>query len=235
MATIGFSGFQWEVRAKGQGGPGPNIWDDANAQVDDQGRLHLKITSHFNPDGYTEWRCVELSTLQRLGLGRYQFQVIGRIDKLDRNVVLGLFKYPTPDVGTDGTNEIDIEFAQWGRATANNADYVVYPAFGPRAPKDSLEFKVALQGDYTTHRFLWESDQVTFQSLHGHRDDDVNEFERWQYSPDDPRLIPQEPTPVRLNLWLFRGMAPFDGAEVDMIISRFTFTPLDQWNGASAP
>ena len=57
-----------------------------------------------------------------LGFGRYQFQVIGRIDQLDPNVVLGLFKYPTPDVGPDGTNEIDIEFAQWGRATANNAD-----------------------------------------------------------------------------------------------------------------
>ena len=101
---------------------------------------------------------MELSTQQRLGLGRYQFQVIGRIDKLDCNVVLGLFKYPTPDVGEDGTNEIDIEFAQWGRATANNADYVVYPALGPRIREDNLEFRVALKGDYTTHRFLWESD-----------------------------------------------------------------------------
>src|ERR1700736_765276 len=133
--------------------------------------LHLKITSNANPAGYTEWRYVELSTPQRLGLGRYQFQVIGRIDKFDRNVVLGLFKYPTPDVGEDGTNEIDIEFAQWGRATANNADYVVYPAFGPRASKDNVEFEVVLRGEYTTHRFLWESDQVTFQSLYGHRDD----------------------------------------------------------------
>ena len=228
MATIAFSGYQWEVRAKSQGGPGPNIWDDANAQVDDKGRLHLKITSDLNPEGYAEWRCVELSTLQRMGLGRYQFQVIGRIDRLDRNVVLGLFKYPTPDVGADGTNEIDIEFAQWGRATANNADYVVYPAFGPRVREDNLEFRVALEGDYTTHRFLWESDQVTFQSLYGHRDDDTNEFERWQYKPNEARLIPQQPTPVRINLWLFRGMAPFDNAEVEIVISQFAFTPVDQ-------
>jgi hypothetical protein len=168
-----FSGYQWAVRAKGTGGPGPNIWDDANAQVDDRGSLHLKITNNANPAGDTEWHCVELSTLHRLGLGRYQFQVIGQIDKLDRNVVLGLFKYPTPDVGADGTNEIDIEFARWGRATANNADYVVYPKSGPRAPRDNVEFSVALKGDYTTHRFLWESDRVTFQSLYGHRDDDA--------------------------------------------------------------
>ena len=228
MRTITFSGYQWDVRATGKGGPGPNIWDDANAQVDDKGWLHLKITSNADTTGNTEWHCVELSTQQRLGLGRYQFQVIGRIDELDRNVVLGLFKYPTPDVGADGTNEIDIEFAQWGRATANNADYVVYPASGPRVREDNLEFRVALKGDYTTHRFLWESDQVTFQSLHGHRDDDTNEFERWQYTPNDARLIPQQPTPVRINLWLFRGMAPFDNAEVEILVSQFTFTPLDQ-------
>jgi hypothetical protein len=233
VGNITFSGYQWDVRAKGRGGPGPNTWNDANAQVDDLGRLHLKITSNMDPVGYTEWQCVELSTLQRLGQGRYQFQLIGRIDKLDRNVVLGLFKYPTPDVGVDGTNEIDIEFAQWGREMANNADYVVYPASGPRAPKDNVEFRVALQGDYTTHRFLWESDQVTFQSLHGHRDDDANEFERWQYAPNEARLIPQQPTPVRMNLWLFRGMAPFDGAEVEIIVSQFAFTPIDQLDQAS--
>ena len=228
VRTIKFSGYEWDVRAAGLGGPGPNTWDDANAQVDDKGWLHLELTSVTNAAGNTEWHCVELSTQQRLGFGRYQFQVIGRIDKLDRNVVLGLFKYPTPDVGKDGTNEIDIEFAQWGRATANNADYVVFPASLPRVKGDNIEFMVALKGDYTTHRFLWESSQVTFQSLHGHRDDDSDEFESWQYAPNQARLIPQQPTPVRINLWLFRGMPPSDGAEVEIVISQFTFKSLDQ-------
>jgi hypothetical protein len=229
VKTITFSGYQWDVRVAGIGGPGPNLWDDANVHVDDQGWLHLKLTSVTNAAGNTEWHCAELSTQQRLGFGRYQFQVIGRIDKLDRNVVLGLFKYPTPDVGQDGTNEIDIEFARWGRANANNADYVVFPALLPRAPGDNIEFMVALKGDYTTHRFLWDSSQVTFQSLHGHRDDNSQVFESWRYAPElEPaRLIPQQPTPVRINLWLFRGMPPSDGAEVELVISQFTFMPLD--------
>jgi hypothetical protein len=172
---------------------------------------------------------VELKTQQRLGLGRYQFQVIGRVDKLDRNVVLGLFKYPTADIGKDGTNEIDIEFARWGNETAeNNADYVVYPAVGARAPDDHISFKVTLTGDYTTHRFRWECHEVAFQSLHGHRDDDIGEFEHWRYTPGKPRLIPQQPTPVRINLWLFDGIAPSDSTEVEIIISQFTFTPLEQ-------
>jgi hypothetical protein len=53
--------------------------------------------------------------------------------------------------------------------------------------------------------------------------------------PNEARLIPQQPTPVRINLWLFRGMAPFDGAEVEIIISQFAFTPIDQLDWASVP
>jgi hypothetical protein len=231
VKTITFSGYQWDVRA-GTGGPGPNTWDDGNAQVDENGLLHLKITSNTNAEGDSEWHCVELNTQQRLGFGRYQFQLNSRIDKLDPNVVFGLFKYPTPDVGGDGTNEIDIEFAQWGNANAKNADYVVYPAYGPRVnnknQRDNIEFTTALNGNYSTHRFLWESGQVTFQSLHGHRDDDTNELERWQYEPDQARLIPQKPTQVRINLWLFKGRPPSDDADVEIIVSQFSFTPQDQ-------
>jgi hypothetical protein len=227
MKTLTFSGYEWDVRASGTGGPGPNIWDDNNAYVDRAGRLHLQLTTVTNTSGNAEWHCVELATQLRLGFGRCQFQLIGRIDQLDRNVVLGLFKYPTPDVGPDGTNEIDIEFAQWGRATGNNADYVVFPQSPPRAHGDNVEFAVALHGSYTTHRVLWQSTQVGLQSLAGHRDDDNNEIQSWQYAPSDTRLIPQLPTPVRMNLWLFRGMAPSNGEEVEIVISQFGFTPFD--------
>ena len=81
--TLNFSGYAWDVRPSGTGGPGPNIWDDANAWVDRAGRLHLQLTSVTNVAGETEWHCVELATQLRLGFGRYQFQVIGRIDQLD--------------------------------------------------------------------------------------------------------------------------------------------------------
>jgi hypothetical protein len=125
-------------------------------------------------------------------------------DQLDPNVVLGLFKYPTPDVGADGTNEIDIEFARWGRATANNADYAVFPQAPPCVQGDNIEFMVALKGSYKTHRILWQRTQVGFQSLNGHRDDDNNEFESCICSlrcPPDPATA----SPVRMNLWRFAG------------------------------
>src|SRR5690242_14250466 len=100
-----FNGREWLVRDGGEAksGPGPNAWSRSCVWVEDKGQLHLKIEHR---DG--RWQCAEVTTRERLGYGRYQFQVIGAIDKLDRNVVLGLFNYPTPDVGGDTTNEIDI-------------------------------------------------------------------------------------------------------------------------------
>lgn len=221
--TLSFGGYAWEVRPSGKGGPGPNVWNPQNVWLDKAG-LHLKI-SRVRKGQKTEWQCAELYTTQPLGFGTYQFQVIGPIDRLDRYVVLGLFDYPSPEVGPDGTNEIDIEFAHWGHADAPIGNYTIYPAAGKRGPNDSHTFTFALKGDYTTHRFVRTAEKVSLQSLHGHRDDNNSEIAGWVYDPLDKRLIPQAPLPVHINLWLFQGKAPDDGKEVSITIKKFTFTP----------
>lgn len=58
--------------------------------------MHLKLSAVKG-----NWYAAELATTQRLGFGTYQWQLIGRIDQLDPNVVLGLFTYPTADVGPE--------------------------------------------------------------------------------------------------------------------------------------
>ena len=110
-ATIEFSGYEWTVRS-GRGGPGPNLWEETNVWVDASAALHLKIAHREG-----KWSCAEVTLQKRLGFGSYEFQIKGLIDRLDDNVVLGLFNYPTRDMGPDGTHEIDIEFARWGRRT----------------------------------------------------------------------------------------------------------------------
>ena len=86
---------------------------------------------------------------------------------------------------------------------------------------------MALNGEYTTHRFIWNSTGVTFQSLHGHRDDDSNQFANWQYQPDDPpSYISQKAMPVDINLWLFQGHPPIDGQQVELVVRSFKFTPV---------
>ncbi len=218
-ATLHFAGCEWTVKT-GKFGPGPNYWDDKNVWVDADGYLHLNITQR---DG--KWYCSELNTTNRLGFGRYQFQVIGRLDKFDPNIVLGLFNYPTRDVGVDGTNEIDLEFAHWGRPDSNVGNYTVWPPT-KNVKHGSKTYPIVLTGDYTTHRFTWSSTKLTFQSLHGHRDDDESTFAEWTYAPENPTAyIPQEPLRYHLNLWLFHGQPPRDGKPVEIIIRSMKFTP----------
>jgi len=157
--------------------------------------------------------------------GRYQFWVVGRLDRLDPNVVFGLFNYPTPDVGPDGTNEIDIEFAQWGKPKALAGNYTVWPTReGLR--RASKRFPVELNGQYTTHRFIWNSTGVAFQSSHGHRDEDSSQLGNWMYQPQDPLShISQKAMPVDINLWLFQGQPPRNGQQVELVVRSFKFTP----------
>lgn len=219
--TIKFCDYTWVVRSSGRGGPGPNYWDPNNAWVDGNGYLHLKITQREG-----RWYCSEVFTQNRLGFGRYQFRIIGSVDKLDRNVVFGLFNYPTGDVGRDGTHEIDIEFSRWGNSSAPIGNYTVWPATnGVR--RESKSFPFTLNSEQSTHRFTWSPTNVFFQSLHGHHDDASDPFASWRFSPPDAVAhISQKPMPVHINLWCFSGRAPTDGQPVELIVRAFKFTPL---------
>jgi hypothetical protein len=149
--------------------------------------------------------------------------VEGRIDQLDPNVVLGLFGYNGPD----GRNELDIEFSRWGWAAGPNASYTVYPsATGYSSTYSS--FTLALEGTFTTQRYKWESDRVYFQTLGGHRNDNVNQIHSWTFAPSSnaQQKVPQTAMPAMINLWLMNGTAPSNGQEVEVVIRSFTHTPL---------
>lgn len=213
--TLKWSGYTWKVRGAGVGGPGPNEWDAAGVWVDAKGLLHLKIR---NVGG--KWRCAELYTAKALGMGTYEFQVVGAIDKFDPNIVLGLFDYPTPGIGPDGTNEIDIEFARWGNPAWPNGNWTVYPAsVGPKSTSHTFEF--SLHGTGTTHRFTRTATSVAYTAL-----EDDKPFQSWTFAPPDPaRQVPQAALPVHLNLWLFQGKAPVDGKEVEIVVTKFSYKP----------
>lgn len=219
--TLTFAGYEWQVRDAALAGPGPNVWDENNAWLDEQGRMHLKISQRAG-----QWRCAEVSLQENLGFGRYQWQIMGRPDQYDPQVVLGLFNYTRPEVGPDGTNEIDVEFARWGKATTLPGSFSVWPAVNT-VHGATHAFDCKLDGTYTTERFDWARDSVRFQMLGGHRDDDANPIAQWTYAPPEPlKHIPQQPLPLHLNFWLFRGKPPQNQQEAEVIIRSFTFTPL---------
>ena len=215
--AVQFSGYVWDVRPDGSGGPGPNHWDRHNAWVDRRGWLHLKISQRG-----AEWRAVEVTSERRFGFGRYEFVVHGPVDQLDPNVVLGLFNYPTPDVGRDGTNEVDIEYSHWGARINNIGNFTIYPTQAG-IPQTSKTFTLTQSGSDSVQQFDWQSRGVMYQSYWG---GGSIPLVQWTFAPPDfAQRVPQQPLPVHLNLWLFQGRPPTDGKGVEIVIRRFTFVP----------
>ena len=220
--TIKFSGYDWEIRpSEKSGGPGPNDWEENNASVDRDGCLHLKLTQRGG-----RWYFAEVYTRKALGFGLYQFQIAGRVDRLDPNVVFGLFNYPQPEVGPDGTDEIDIEFARWGEPSAPICNYTVWPVRAA-LKQTTRSFAVSLSGEGpTTHSFAWSPASVLFRSVAGRQEDRSQPLASWQYQPQDPtRPHSHKPMPVHINLWCFQGHPPRNGQQVELVVRSFKFTP----------
>lgn len=215
--VVSFAGYTWSVRS-GQGGPGPNAWSTENVWLDAAGQLHLKIALR---DG--KWSCAEVTLQRRLGFGTYEFEVEGPIDRFDDNVVLGIFNYPTRDVGGDATHEIDIEFARWGRAANPIGNYTVWPV--EKALRQTTKsFPFALTGAVSTHRFEWKTGRVDYRSWQGPRTAEGAEIARWVFEPTDAaKRVSGQPMPIHFNLWLFQGRPPKDGKEVEVVIRSFRF------------
>lgn len=220
--SLSWAGRTWTVKSGEGQGPGPNSWSRENVWVDGRGFLHLRVQPSAGG-----WTCAELWTRESLGFGTYEWQVEGPVDRLDRNVVLGLFPYGPPDLGPDGTNEIDIEFARWGEAQAPAGNWTVYPDAGTIVGQ--RKFALDLGGvTATTNRFVWSASSVAYSLWKGFRDrpEDEVPLVSWTYAPPGADvLVPQRPMPLHMNLWLFRGRAPADGKPVEIVIRSFRKVP----------
>ncbi len=206
--TIEFAGMTWYVRNT-NGAPGPNNWSDKteNVWVDSIGCLHLKIRKENNI-----WYCSEIYSQKLCSYGEYTFFTASNFDNYDRNIVAGFFVYQ------DDNNEIDIEFSKFGNINNYRGWYVNQSS----TEESTHGFDLNLNGNYSTHKFIWNADSIFFQSYHGHYPTLPSSnflIEEWNYTgnnipiPDNERIY--------INFWLFQGNAPDDQNEAELIITDF--------------
>jgi len=219
-AALDWKGHSWTLTAGGMAGVCQG--SAANVSIDSDGYLHMKIT---NTGG--TWTGAEIFTTDKIGFGTYQWQIDGPVDKLDKNVVVGLYPYgPEAGIGSDGQNEIDIEYARWGNASYPNGNYTVYPPTGTGSSETTFDF--TLTGTYTTSRFTWSSTKIDFATLSGFQPlgSTTGLIKTWTFSPSTPATgVPQQALPLGMNLWCFEG-PPSNGQNVEIIVRDFTFVPL---------
>lgn len=214
--TLQFSGYDWLVKSSEERvGPGPNYFSDStdNVSVDAQGRLHLRLTQK---DG--RWFCAEVISKQNFGYGTYQFHLSTMPGTLDPQVILGLFTWN--DDPAYHHREIDIEVSRWGQANNQNAQFVVQPYTNP---KNIRRFQIPPDLSFSVHSFTWKPDSVSLQSSRGETAKSQEIIQQHTFTSDIPQAGGENP---RINLWLLSGHAPTDGKEVEVLISKFEFIPL---------
>ena len=199
--TINFSGYTWYVESSEQRvTPGPNYWSNSanNVWVDENGWLHLKVTYSNG-----KWHCAELTCTQTFGYGTYAFYLASKMDKLDKNVVLGLFAYK------DDFHEVDIEFSKWGESNYPNGWFTVQPKPYIEG-KNQRSFDVQLNGDYTTHYFTWTRRAIYFESFHGHYPAGSEPAGNIIQSFTSNSRVSASGVKAHINLWLYQGQPPSD-------------------------
>ena len=156
-AELSFAGYQWQVK-DGYDYPGKNHWSSRQAWVDEAGALHLRLEKRGL------WYCAEVISREYFSYGRFSFQVIGELDRLDPQVVLGLFLYHPASL-----EEADVEVARWGRAQNPNGLFGLYR----QERHDAQPFRFVLpEGTYSTYQIEWLPEQLRFVGQYGHRSDE---------------------------------------------------------------
>jgi hypothetical protein len=219
-AILRFANTDWIIKHSPEKriGPGRNYWNGKNVRVDSKGRLHLKI-SYEN----SSWYCAEIFTVRKFHFGTYQFEVTIPKNALTPNTVLGMFNYPTQEVGPDGTNEIDIEISRKSKSSPLHGSYAVHPPFNMTAKYWEYPFTFPKSyREQSTHRFTWEKKGIRFESLQGNAS--MHKFSALYFNPSRHRVhIPQKPVRVHINLWMKEGLLPQYNRETEIIVSSFKY------------
>ncbi|HBL75738.1 MAG: hypothetical protein A2W90_17300 [Bacteroidetes bacterium GWF2_42_66] len=216
--TIQFAGQTWNVRS-GTGNPGNNNWSASSQSVwvDEAGRLHMKIRKEGD-----KWYCAEIISQQSFGYGEYIFYVASHVEKYDPSVVAAMFTYENDN------REIDIEFTNSGFGSTSKTDtpgwYTVQPR--PYTTANQYRFKLNLTEDYSTHKFVWSSKNIFFQSYHGHYPQlPSSEYQIAQWTYTGTKNPPTGSERLHINLYLLGGAPPTNQQEVEFVVNA-VFLPL---------
>ena len=212
QTTIQFAGQTWDVRS-GTGNPGNNNWSDSSESVwvDDSGYLHLKIRKSGD-----RWYCSEIVSQKSFGYGEYIFYVASNVEKYDQNVVAAMFTYE------NDKREIDIEFTGSGFGNTSKMNTYGWYTVQPKPYNDTNQklFKLNLTDNYSSHKFIWSSENIFFQSYHGHYPQLPSGdylIQEWTYIGS--KNPPAGKERLHINLYLLGGEPPTDGQEVEFVVN----------------
>ncbi|MEO8088143.1 MAG: hypothetical protein ABI763_15085 [Bacteroidota bacterium] len=218
--TLLFSGYKWVTKESNERhtGPGRNFFAGGkeNIWVDEQGRMHIRMT-HRNG----RWYCAEARLVESLGYGKYTFQLESNAAKLDKDLVVGFFTYDHDD-SLNHHREIDIEFSTWGIEKNLNSQYVLQPF---EVAENVHRYETDLTRN-TKHVISWKKGRVTFCSSYVTVRNDstlLEKYAEWIYKPH--QKLRKNMEKFSMNIWLFKADFPSDFNDYEIVVSKFEFVP----------
>jgi hypothetical protein len=208
VKILHFSGYDWEVRrgASNRGGT-TNLHDPANALIDANGFLHLRIARQDNA-----WTSSEVKLTRSLGYGSYRF-VVRDVSQLEPAVVFSMFTW---DESTP-PREMDIEISRWGEESSKNAQYVVQPYY---VPANVVRF-VAPRG-VLTHWVLWEPGRVSFRTVPGASSSPGTAVGGHVFTSGVPAAGNEE---IHINIYVYDNKHNPLRHDSEVIIEKFEYLP----------
>ena len=216
--TIAWSGYTWDVRPAGFGGPGPNDWSDSEANVRVDGTdLVLSIVR----DAAGRWTSAEVDNQRHFGYGTYRWIVASDLSALDTHEVLGMFTYGG---SSPSNNEIDIEASHWGDLSWPTGSATVWQD-ADAWRHHVRSFPYSDRPPYV-NQFTWAPGRVSYLVT----DATGATLFRWTVRRGVPTPSSEVP---RINYWRSSGEPPTSARS--MRISSFTWNPLGRKVEPSVP
>lgn len=135
---------------------------------------------------------------------------------MHENLVFGIFIYENYE------KEFDIEFSKWGIPQNSYLNFTLKEY--RKYPKQSKNFYGNLQGNFTTHKFVWLKNVIHFVSYHGYNKKLPDANYLIVEAKFEVEFIPTDKTRLHFNFWRFNQSLDIP-TESDIIITRLLIDP----------
>lgn len=210
-ALLQFSGYEWEVRQRSSDRGGRNMYSAANASVDADGALHLKLARRDD-----DWTSAEVWLTRPLGYGTYVF-IVRDMSAVDPAAMLALFTFDEQG-RAEQFREMNVELRHGGEGDAWDGQFVLQPNYLP----GNLHRFSSPRGR-VSHLMRWEPGVVAFKSMRGsflERPGAVfasHTFNVGVPTPGDER--------VHLAFYYYRKAPRPPHADTEIVLERFQYLP----------
>lgn len=244
--VIDFADQEWLIESymTEKSYPGPNYYSNEEAHVWVDNHDFLNLTIQQNEFG--QWVCSSVKSLVPAKYGIHRFKVIGNLEDLDKNVVVGMFFYRVDPYNPEQRAEVDIELSSWGFPkdtpdgtiqASSNVHYVLWePWTNNTSPvvQSSESFWMDMpRGTHTTHELSWHPKTLSFISYYGHSHNNPNKkvaryFELSNHK-SDTWILPKEEEKMHLliNFWLHESDHP-SSQQKQTIKIKYEFEPYQE-------